>query len=479
MSFVREFKCVRGLNENNFGGYFSEEDIWRMATTNGALATGTYHAIGMLKKTYFADIAIFNGKEHKRHSAVTNAELADTVLVLRSGRPMYGDSALMSELGKGHCEDMPKAADSGDNALWGTGVCGVAKKACISDDPSTSVTLSGVVSAITPIYPLYFCGTPTNEPSCVPMRPGQYGGIPTEGDQDGDGIPDSEDKCPTVFNPVRSLESGQGDIDGDGIGDECDVCPFDSDNTNCEYNLDPNDVDGDGIGNGSDNCPYDYNPDQADQDGDGIGDVCDKCPTIPNARGAKCPVASTTIANARQTMGTGAEVRFAEAVVTGVRKLVGASNGFYIADESQPLWGCIFVHTQSTLPTVVVGDRLDISGTMSVYNGVVQLTTGHTIASRVSGAALVPMVATVADLAGSNHMAYQSCRLEVSGVSIVANGSDVQVSQGSSKVQLSNFIWEGGAFPAAGQSYTSIRGYLGENKSVTEFLPQRLADLTP
>ncbi|MBU1319992.1 MAG: M4 family metallopeptidase [candidate division Zixibacteria bacterium] len=83
-------------------------------------------------------------------------------------------------------------------------------------------------------------------------------------DSDGDGIYDSSDNCPLVYNP------NQGDADGDGIGDSCDVCT---------------DLDDDGFGDAGypmntcelDNCPSTYNPSQADADGDGLGDVCDEC----------------------------------------------------------------------------------------------------------------------------------------------------------------------------------------------------------
>lgn len=94
-------------------------------------------------------------------------------------------------------------------------------------------------------------------------------------DTDHDGIDDSVDNCPLVYNP------SQLDRDHDGVGDACDFCPITWDPTNT-------DTDGDQVGDVCDNCPYVYNPDQADSDIDNIGDACDDCPTDPNksVRGA-------------------------------------------------------------------------------------------------------------------------------------------------------------------------------------------------
>lgn len=80
-------------------------------------------------------------------------------------------------------------------------------------------------------------------------------------DDDGDGIPNAVDNCPTVSNP-RQI-----DTDGNGIGDACDP-----------------DKDGDGVLNASDNCPKVANATQTDSSDlqpDGVGDACDLCPATP------------------------------------------------------------------------------------------------------------------------------------------------------------------------------------------------------
>ena len=111
-------------------------------------------------------------------------------------------------------------------------------------------------------------------------------------DQDKDGVADSDDNCPTVYNP------DQADWDKDGVGDACDNCWYVANadqhaSGNCPpppYAADPHcgdacsgiDTDGDGYPDGSDNCPLVKNPDQADSDGDGVGDACDNCRFVYN-----------------------------------------------------------------------------------------------------------------------------------------------------------------------------------------------------
>jgi hypothetical protein len=109
-------------------------------------------------------------------------------------------------------------------------------------------------------------------------------------DQDGDGISDVDDNCPTIPN------SNQANDDADSYGDACDNCPSvtnqsqtdtDSDTygdlcDNCPTTSNVSQADGDvdGIGDLCDNCPSAFNPGQEDSDGDGIGDACDSCSVI-------------------------------------------------------------------------------------------------------------------------------------------------------------------------------------------------------
>ena len=122
-----------------------------------------------------------------------------------------------------------------------------------------------------------------------------------EKDTDGDGIPDSKDKCPTVPGIAKYNGCPIPDTDKDGINDENDKCPTVP--GVAKYNGCPiPDTDKDGINDEEDKCPtvpgvarYGGCP-VPDTDGDGVNDEEDKCPTVPGTKeNHGCPEIQTKL----------------------------------------------------------------------------------------------------------------------------------------------------------------------------------------
>lgn len=213
MNMLREFACVDSLNQKYFNKAFDDRALFEMATKNAALALDVDSQIGSLAAGLFADISVFSASSAD-YRAVIDAGVEDVLLVLRAGKPLYGESTLVDALQSG-CSDLD--------------VCKTKKKVCV-DTPN--VTLAQIQSATASKYPLFFCKseTPKDEPSCVPYRDSYPNGTSST-DRDGDGVPDAQDDCPDVFNPARPLDPGgskQADVDGDGTGDACDSAPLDA-----------------------------------------------------------------------------------------------------------------------------------------------------------------------------------------------------------------------------------------------------------
>ncbi len=486
MNMLRELQCAADLNATYFGGFFTDEQLWMMATATAAKVTATDDAIGSLTVGLFGDVAIFKKNGKVDHRAVIDAAPKDVLLVLRGGAVLYGDADVVGAL--------PASADCDPVT-----VCQVSKKACVFRE--TGKHYAALEGAEQSKYKLDFCQDPIlKEPSCQPTRPAAvnystiYTGAPTATDQDGDGYEDAEDNCPTVFNPVRPMDvdltkwdpaSGtkppQPDADGDGIGDACDPCPLDPGGAgNCKT-IDVNDLDGDGVPNASDNCPNKPNPDQADADHDGVGDACDKCPNDPGT----CPATVYDIKDpVNKKYAAGDVVKLSNLLVTGV-----GSNGFFAQHKDGDTafagadYSGIFVFTK-TAPTVAVGDRVDISSTtIALYAGAFELT-NSTVAVTSSGeAAPAPVLVAPAEIAtsGNKAAALEGVLVKVESVTVTSANPDAPQSfnefEVTGSLRVDDYLYLMTPLPALGDSFTSITGVLALRSGNTKVEPRSVNDL--
>lgn len=368
---IREMQCAESLGTTAYGGAFSPEDIWKMATKNAAIATGTDGLIGALAADKVADIAVFRRGATPYYQSVIDATSADVALVVRAGDLLYSEADVATALGQS-CDDVD--------------VCGDIRKVCASRETGSTFTQiqTAIDAAPSPVYPAIFCDAPEDEPTCIPSRPGEYT-APASGDPDGDGIADADDNCPNAFNPIRPIDGGvQPDDDGDGMGDACDPTPLAAD------------VDGDTIPNTSDNCPFDANTDQTDADGDNKGDACDPCPTTPNPIGVCGPAPVSVVDIQNGTIATGSPVE-----VTGLVITAKDSGGFYAQDptvaDGQYAGVYVFLSASSALP---IGEVVDVQGTTDEYFGLTEIAGPATVVSHAAGSPLAPIAKTVAE-AGS------------------------------------------------------------------------------
>jgi hypothetical protein len=127
----------------------------------------------------------------------------------------------------------------------------------------------------------------------------------TDDDQDGDGVPDSADNCPTVAN------ADQADYDRDGHGDVCDLCPH------LASAADP------------------------DSDRDGVGDACDPRPGLVDKRSYWTSFRdpgeiATWTQSGTWTVGPGGVTQTSSSTPSATLELPGNLNRPYVATTVTP-----------------------------------------------------------------------------------------------------------------------------------------------
>lgn len=473
MNMLRELACADSFNQNHLDGFFPDEQLWLMATRNTATALGFGDQIGTIATGYVADLALYDGRTNALHRAVIGAGAGDVLLVLRAGEPMFGDTTLVSALSS-------ECSDFGDT-------CGRTMSICLGERGQTFAEFEAEAVAYAegndqvdvPLYPLFYCGEPEFEPSCLPARvptdvgPGPvvngsntYSGMSMAGDSDGDGIMDADDNCPTMFNPIRPMDGGaQADFDADGIGDECDICPLggDDDPSTC-IEVDTTDRDGDGIPTEDDNCPTTPNPDQADMDDDGIGDACDACPMDANPGGGACPSTIYAI-----KMGDATGTVFVESGVVvatgpfGFTMQVSPDDSTY----TDANFSGLYVYTGGAPQLgdgtpVTRGMNVDVTGSLGEFMGQTQFDRPTITMASTSYAVPTPVVADPADVAtgGSSEAALESVLVTVEVVTTTAvNAGDGEFTVDDTLV-VDDLFYRVDPFATVDEGFASITGVM-------------------
>jgi hypothetical protein len=466
----RELVCAKSWSQNQLGNAFSDEDLWRMATINAAKATATDDKLGSLAAGKLADIAVFAAQPGQLHGAVIGATTDKVALVLRGGQAMSGEADVVAAL---------------DSSCEAVSVCGKSFAICASREfgGTTFATINTMVNpSTTPndhnnAYPAIFCDdAPAEEPTCAPSRTGEFNGV-TATDGDGDGVADSSDDCPTVFNPIRPMDKGaQADVDKDGVGDACDPTPV------------GDDLDGDTIPNMVDNCPETANQDQADGDTDGKGDACDPCPAQKNTDSICLPLPSTIMSIQNGTITAGNSVIIADVIVTGVD-----AKGFMIQDPTQTdgKYAGVYAFVGSK-PTVAVGDQVTIAGSISEYFLNTEID-GTIIQSKTTGTPITPVSLTLAQ--ASDEM-YEGVLVTINDVTAVVNPYDCAADNASCKdtllwqvngasntpVEVWNDMYAGSDWSTEATNagtHPSVSGVMFYRFDKRRILPRSNADITP
>jgi len=455
----REMACAAAFGHDYLGNPFADEDIWRMATINGAIATGNGAEIGSLVPGKLADIAVFRAAPGELHRAVIDSTTADVALVVRDGDVLFGETDVVTALGQ-TCDPVD--------------VCGDERRVCASREFG-GATYASIATHMNPgptsAYPAVFCDAPPSEPTCTPTRPNAYGGITAE-DPDGDGIGDG-DNCPTVFNPIRPMDMGaQPDADGDGVGDACDPTPI------------GDDLDGDGRGNAADGCPLVSDP-GTDTDGDGKGDACDACPDVANPDSVCMPPA-TTITAIQTTVMANTPVLVQDAIVTAID-----GDGFHAQDPTvaDGRNAGVYVYLNER-PQLHIGDRVTFAGTTTEYFNLTEVKNAGIVASG-PGTPIAPVALTSAAAADE---AYEGTLVTITDAAQVDHTYDCSADAAAChdarlwRLDGSILVWDT-AWQGTTAEWTSENTAAGPGTDVTgvmyfryerrRILPRTAADITP
>ena len=463
MSPQHELQCVDEYLTGT-GMPLKDSVIHAMTTSSAAEILGLGDQLGSLKAGYRADIAV-HAWSNTPYRAVIDAEPQDVRLVVIDGKALYGVPELVEPLAAdlALCEDLD--------------ACGSERTLCLREDSgdqslqSALAELEQALSAVQVEQPYAYTLEALGLFACEEERASCDPSVIVDGDADGDGVADDQDRCPEVYDPEQQNH------DQDDLGDRCDPCPLVPDSEDCRHASE--DIDDDGVLNEADGCPVHYDPGQEDSDGDGHNDACDPCPSTSNPGEAGCP---TTVAvlqdeDHAEHPPEGTSVSLSGLIVTGVY----GTNGYFAQDPSLTEYAAIYVYKGSD-SGVSVGDEVTVSGTYTEYYDLAEISSPETTVT--GSGSITPVTLSSCDVATGGSLAevYESMLVNVVDVEVSDSNPDAPDDYGAFEVD--GCLWvddslsdEHEAHPEVGTGYASITGVMNWSYSQRRILPRSGAEV--
>lgn len=98
-NLLGELKVADRINQEQFGGVLTDQQLWEMATANPADTVAWTDKVGRITAGLFADLLVVRGDVANPYRAIIDAAPQDVLLTTVSGEPFYGDPTILDALG--------------------------------------------------------------------------------------------------------------------------------------------------------------------------------------------------------------------------------------------------------------------------------------------------------------------------------------------------------------------------------------------
>ena len=89
-NLLESFKCARHINNEKWANQLSDQELWRMATKNGAYALNLEQTIGVLKPGFAADLIVVRARSDDMYADLVSSEVSDILATFVDGELVTG-----------------------------------------------------------------------------------------------------------------------------------------------------------------------------------------------------------------------------------------------------------------------------------------------------------------------------------------------------------------------------------------------------